>query len=165
MVKCLNETSGRAFATISWTDLTALNCFMKVCWGEQIGIDPGILELKMALPPDARDLGLRSTPIDSLFGSAGTKAFEALLYGVASFNMTSFSKNQNPSLRGWAARARFGNELPCAGEPCVARAADQRGKHVMLEGEQLKLSVQHTLRFNTTTGALLYRPHGMACTA
>ena len=158
MLRCLQETSGRAWITHSWTDLSALDCFMKFCWHEQIQHDPGVLQLEMARP-NARSLGLRSTPIDDAFGKQGTKVFESFLDSPELWGLFNLSSGSDQSLHGWphawVLRARFGAELPCVDDPCVPRGAEQSGKHVVLEGEQLKVSVHQMLRDNTWIGALL----------
>ena len=148
MRECLQEHTGGAWDDGSWFDLSGLDCVPLHCWWEQIMMDPGIIELTLA-QPNAHTEKLSSTSITNVFGKLGTKYFEVSRDGVTIGNVT---YGNDELLDAWALRARFGEILPCVGEPCVAVAAGQNGIHLLLEGEELKVSVHQAVPVDTATG-------------
>ena len=115
-----------------------MNCLvLKHCTVVQLVRDPGILELKFVqLGTDTKRL--RAMSVENLFGAKNTKLFEPIV-----------AKNQ--LLDAWVQRAHYGGMLPCAGQNASCVSDNDRcenGKHVLWEGEQLKLSLHYSQRFD-----------------
>ena len=112
----------------------------------QTTFDNGISELKIARS-GARIAGLRATQLLNLFGAPDTKTFQPL----SGNDQSSILKTGEDQLRhAWALRAHYGQILPCLGETCVAEGADHNGKHIVLKGDQLTISVHQKVRFGDT---------------